>query len=577
MDNQKIGNLLNLAMEATEREREESLELEVGYDAEDERWNVIIKYSGELSGLESEGIIITPLLGNYAVVNLSQNRLEEFSHRPQVEYVEKPKSLFFSVVTGRAVSCVNPVQSDKIQLYGKGVLIACIDSGVDYAHRDFRNEDGTTRIVSLWDQTIPGNPPEGYRIGTEYTREEINAALQSTSLAERAKLVPSRDTSGHGTAVLAIAAGNGAESQGVYRGVAPESELLVVKLGVPREGGFPRTTELMQGVDYAVRAAVRLGKPLVINLSFGNSYSSHSGRSLVETYLDDVAGMGKTVICVGSGNEGNVGGHTSGTVSPRETYPVEMGIGMYEPSVNVQIWKNYQDRMKIYLEHPSGERVGPLEQILEAQRFRMGDTELLVYYGEPSPYSIAQEIYVDFLPVQDYVDSGIWKFYLEPVRIIEGDFDMWLPGGEQVGKATRFYQPTPDRTLTIPSTALQVITVGAYNPRLQSYADFSGRGYTRGTDYIKPDLVAPGVDIRTARAGGGYGLVTGTSFATPFVSGGAALLMEWGIVKRNDPYLYGEKLKSYLISGARQLPGFAEFPNPQVGYGALCVRDSIPV
>lgn len=296
----------------------------------------------------------------------------------------------------------------------------------------------------------------------------------------------------------------------------------------------------------------------------------------METYLDDVAGMGKTVICVGSGNEGNVGGHTSGTVSPRETYPVEMGIGMYEPSVNVQIWKNYQDRMKIYLEHPSGERVGPLEQILEAQRFRMGDTELLVYYGEPSPYSIAQEIYVDFLPVQDYVDSGIWKFYLEPVRIIEGDFDMWLPGGGQVEKATRFYQPTPDRTLTIPSTALQVITVGAYNPRLQSYADFSGRGYTRGTDYIKPDLVAPGVDIHTARAGGGYGLVTGTSFATPFVSGGAALLMEWGIVKRNDPYLYGEKLKSYLISGARQLPGFAEFPNPQVGYGALCVRDSIP-
>ena len=179
------------------------------------------------------------------------------------------------MVTGRAVSCVNPVQSDKISLYGKGVLIACIDSGVDYAHRDFRNEDGTTRIFSLWDQTIPGNPPEGYRIGTEYTREEINAALQSTSLAERAKLVPSRDTSGHGTAVLAIAAGNGAESQGVYRGVAPESELLVVKLGVPREGGFPRTTELMQGVDYAVRTAVRLGKPLVINLSFGNSYGAH--------------------------------------------------------------------------------------------------------------------------------------------------------------------------------------------------------------------------------------------------------------------------------------------------------------
>ncbi|MBS6195813.1 MAG: S8 family peptidase [Clostridiales bacterium] len=400
--------------------------------------------------------------------------------------------------------------------------------GVDYTHEDFRNGDGTTRIVSLWDQTIPGRPPEGYRIGTEYTEEEINLALEAGTLREREQIVPSRDSSGHGTAVLGIAAGNGRESQGVFRGMAPESRLLVVKLGIPGPNAFPRTTELMQGVDYAVKKSIQLGMPLVVNLSFGNSYGSHSGRSLVETYLDEAANAGRTSICVGTGNEGSRAGHVSGVVKEGENYVVELGIGEYEPSVNVQIWKNYQDHMEIYIEHPAGGRIGPVQQIMGAQRFRIMGTELLVYYGEPNPYSMSQEIYVDFLPTDSYVDSGVWKFHFVPQRVVQGDFDMWLPGGGVLSEATRFYRPTPDTTLTIPSTALQVISVGAYNAQLQSYADFSGRGYTRVVQQIKPDLVAPGVNIRTVRAGGGYGVVTGTSFATPFVSGAAALLMEWG-------------------------------------------------
>lgn len=577
MANQKISDLLNLALEATAREREESMELDVGYDREEQRWDVIIRYSGEIRELERPGIFITPLLGNYAIVNLPQNEIEAFSGQEQVEYMEKPKRLYFAVASGRAVSCMNPVQNQPPRLFGQGVLVACIDSGVDYTHADFRNEDGTTRILRLWDQTIPGRPPQGYRIGTEYTQDEINRALQAQTARERAEIVPSRDTSGHGTAVLGIAAGNGRESQGVNRGVASQSQLLVVKLGLPRSDSFPRTTELMQGVDYAIRQAAALGLPLALNLSFGNSYGSHSGRSLVETYMDGAANFGRASICVGSGNEGSRAGHTSGVVRQGENLEVELGIGEYEPTVNVQLWKNYQDRMEIYVVHPSGAMIGPVQQIRGAQRFRIQNTELLVYHGEPSPYSTAQEIYVDFLPVGGYVDSGIWKFRFVPVRILQGDFDMWLPGGGVLGQATRFYQPTPDTTLTIPSTALQVITVGAYNPQLQSYADFSGRGYTRVIRQVKPDLAAPGVNILTTRAGGGYAQMTGTSFAAPFVTGAAALLMEWGIARGNDPYLYGEKVKSYLISGARQLPGEREWPNPRLGWGVLCVSDSLPI
>lgn len=163
---------------------------------------------------------------------------------------------------------MNGLSRAPLGLTGKGVLLAIIDSGIDYTHPDFRNADGTTRLLALWDQTIEGMPPKGYRIGTEFTREELNQSL-------RENRVLSRDLSGHGTAVAGIAAGNGRASKGKYRGVAPESELLVVKLGIPRPDSFPRTTELIQGVDYAVRKALELSMPLVINLSFGNTYGSH--------------------------------------------------------------------------------------------------------------------------------------------------------------------------------------------------------------------------------------------------------------------------------------------------------------
>lgn len=577
MNNQKIGNLLNLAMDATPGERQRSLELDVGFERQTRRWDVVIRYSGDIDSLASEDILITKLLGNYAVVNLPQELLEEFSRQVQVEFVEKPKRLFFAAADGRAVSCINVVQNQGWELFGEGVLVACVDSGIDYTHPDFRNEDGSSRILRLWDQTIPGNPPEGYRIGTEYTKEQIDQALRASSRQEREAIVPSRDTSGHGTAVMGIAAGSGRESGGVYRGIASKSPLLVVKLGVPDPDSFPRTTELMQGVDYAVRQAIRLGYPLALNLSFGNNYGSHSGRSLVEAYMDQAGGAGRTTICVGTGNEGSRAGHAAGVVTQEKEARVEMSVGEYEPTVNVQIWKNYQDRMGILIGHPSGQYVGPIQPIQGTQRLTVRNTELLIYYGEPSPLSTSQEIYVDFLPTGSYIDAGVWTFRLVPSgRIVTGDFDMWLPGGGVLGDATRFYRPTPDTTLTIPSTAHQALSVGAYDPRLQSYADFSGRGFTRVIRQVKPELTAPGVGIRTTRAGGGYQEVTGTSFATPFVTGAAALLMEWGMVRGNDPFLYGEKVKSYLINGARHLPTESEYPNPRLGYGVLCLRDSIP-
>ena len=584
MPDQKLDNLLNLALDATEEEREKSRNLNVGYEKQTRKWEIIVKYSEMGDSVEAllggSGISVVPLLGGYAIVTLPESMLEEYSRRPQIEFIEKPTRLYFEDLFSKEASCITQVQRDEpgnLQLTGRGVLIGIVDSGVDYRHPAFLTADGKSRILRLWDQSIPGNPPEGYATGTEYTNEEINEAL-SLSVQEGRRLVPSEDGSGHGTAVLGVAAGSDFSRGAVNRGVAYESDLLVVKMGIPRQDSFPRTTELMQGVDYLVRQAIRLGRPIALNLSFGNNYGSHRGDSLLETYLDNVSGMGKNVICVGMGNNGNDALHTGGKLSPGEIQEIELGVGAFEPTLNVQLWKNYEDEMEIYLENPAGERVGPIFETLGAQRWQAGNTELLIYYGKPAPYHVTQEIYVDFLPQDEktpYVDSGVWKIILAARNIKNGEYFLWLPGGKTLNPGTAFYLPRPQGTLTIPATARRVISVGAYDARQNTYADFSGRG-CRALPYPKPDLAAPGVDIYAPRPGGGYAAFTGTSFSTPFVTGAAALLMEWGIIRRNDPYLYGEKLKAYLRRGAKALQGSEKLPNDLIGWGRLCLESSLP-
>ena len=576
MNDQKLENILNLALESTESERRRSENLNVGYDPADRTWEVIIKYTENLENVRQIAEEVTELFGGFAVVRLKEDAMELLTDIPQVTFVEKPKALYFALENARFSSCLTGVQRGIEGLSGKEVIFACVDSGVDYNHPDFRNEDGSTRILYLWDQTIPGNPPTGYSRGTEFTAEQINNALGAQTVQERRRIVPSEDISGHGTSVLGIGAGNGRGSGGRFRGVAYEADLIVVKLGVPGKIGFPRTTELMEGVDYSIRKAVELQKPVAVNLSFGNNYGAHNNNSLLESYLNTVAGVGKNVICVGMGNEGISSVHQSLTLTENETVTVEFSVGEYQQSTNLQLWKSYTDRIRIFVESPGGAMIGPLEENLGIQRFRLQDTELLVYYGDPTPYSVLQEIYIDFLPTGQYLTSGIWKLLIEPVEIVWNLANLWLPVSETSSSRTRFLTPSVEGSFTVPAAALNVISVAAYDSLTDSYADFSGRAFNVLPWAGKPDLAAPGVDIQTVAVGGGYRSVTGTSFATPFVAGSAALLMEWGIVRGNDPFLFGNKVKAYLRRGARELPGFTEVPNNRIGYGALCVEDSLP-
>ena len=559
MANQKLEDQLSLALDTPAQMREKSDNLDTGYAPLENTWELIVKYNGNLDRLTG-GIRVEPLIAGYAIVTIPENLIGAFSRMEEIEFIEKPKKLYPQVTAGLGASCFYPLLqpvSGKA-LSGQGVYMAILDSGIDYTDPMFRYADGTTKIAWLWDQGKRADaekgekPPQGFFTGVEYSRKMLNANLQKNS--ERL----TTDVTGHGTNVAKIAV------QG-----APESELIFVKLDTAR-GTYPSTVSLLRAFTYVAKKAQAENMPVAINLSYGNTYGAHDGSSLLERFIDNITEVGRNVICIGAGNEGASAGHFAGKLSENEIQRISFAMGTYERSFSLQLWKWYADRMDISILSPAGEQYLIRNQNAggEAQQAVMEQTKLLIFSGRPQPYRKREEVYIDFIPVETYLNTGIWTIEITPRRIANGELRLYMPSAVVRSENTRFLLPSPAQTLTIPSTAQKVITVGAYNAYVRSYAAFSGRG-DAGSDRAennKPDLAAPGVNIRIGEGEGGA-VVSGTSYATPFVTAAAALLMEYGIVQGNDPFLYGEKVKAYLHAGARQLPGYDIWPNDQVGWG----------
>ena len=659
---EKLENSLQLALDTPQAEREASASLNTGFNEADKTWELIVKYNNSpnfLSYVNSRQIQTDLLLSGYAILTIPESEIPALTRQPFLEFVEQPKRLFFADRAGLSASCIPAnrifynalpdVSEPPFTLTGKGVLIGIIDSGIDFTNPDFRNPDGSTRIRALYDiqqnkifsredinlylqsEAFEGvdNPnlqSEAFEGGnnpnlqSEAFEAVNNPNLQNEASPENVTISLSRaiDFSGHGTAVAGIAASNGASSRGYFEstargnggtyentlaGVAPEAELLVVKLGQDIPDSFPRTTQLMKAVNWTVLTATEMGMPISINISIGNTYGPHDGSSLLETFLDAAAEVGRTSICVGSGNEGSNRGHTSITFGQNETGTkyIPLSIGDYETGLTIQLWKNYSSDCSVALVAPdgtvypvvetfptlTGTFLRPAASLDRSLTISTTGETILVYIGTPVPYSINQELYFDFIPKAEYLTRGIWQFRIEKIVSNPLSLNLYLPVGLTRSLETRFVDPDTSNTITIPSTASRVITVGAYDPYTDLVPDFSGRGYileqlvtdreATGTSTffqtrVKPDLVAPGVNIVSNDLLGGYSTFTGTSFAAPFVTGGAALLMEWGIVRGNDRYMYGQKIKATLQRLARQLEAYPSVPNEVSGYGALCLQ-----
>lgn len=533
---------------------------------------VIVKYNGDIVRVaELLGGTAEKLSDRYAVITAESDRIEDLYRFTEIEDIESAKRIYFETNFNLSSSCIGTVQEkNSFALTGRGVAAGIIDSGIDYTHLDFRNDDGTSRILALWDQTIDGAPPEGFNEGSEYTNNMINLALASS---EPFDVVPSKDNIGHGTAVAGIAAGNGSASDGENSGVAPLCDLIVVKVGQKGNDFFAQTTEIMRAVRYVIDKAREYAKPVAINLSFGMNNGAHDGGSLFEEFLSEVSNEWKCVIVAPTGNEGAAGHHYSGRVGNGETKNIEFFTASGIAGFYLTLWKNFADRFAVELIFPGGMSSGIIDIENQIKTVRYGGIVLTVIYGQPTRYSADQEVYFDVSSESGSMNAGAWILRIVPVDIVDGSFEIWLPTLEEATGRTYFSGPDVYGTMTIPATARKLVRVAGYNDRIGSIAPFSGVGRRDSTDQL-PDVAAPAVNILTARVGGGYDSFTGTSFAAPFVTGSAALMMEWAIINGNSPFFYGERIRAFLRLGAKRSSGTV-YPNPQFGYGRLCLSTTL--
>lgn len=544
--------------------------------------NYIIKYSGDIEVIRTLADEVTVLLENYAIVDIAIENYEAFSMLNEVIYIEEPNLIYENISNVINENCIGNVQRGE-KLFGEGVIIAVIDSGINFDSSVFDDVNGITRIIYYWDQTDEnGIPPIGYGIGSLYDKEEITIIRESLSDADRFRLWQNQ----HGTAVASIAAGNFSEDKSRNLGIATKSDIIGVKLGNVNNDG-PRTSELMQAIDFCLRKSIELRKPLVINISFGNSYGPHDGTSLIERYIDDVSGITKSTIVVGIGNEGLTNRHFQSILSD-ETVDADIAVGTFERNLKISFWIEYSEYIGISLVLPSGKKVkifnlqnnseveidnnivtdfnntitNRVEVVVDGMR-------IVAFYRMPTPFSVMTEIFIGiYSRNEELIESGIYQLKIEPVNIKKGEINGWIVSDNITAG---FLLPSANKTLTLPSTASSVISVGAYDSALGSVAAFSGRGFVYGNN-VKPDIIASGVNIVAAYRDE-TALFTGTSFATPVVAGSVALLKEWGIVRGNDSNLYGEKVRAYLRRGARPIDGQLLIPDDKVGFGLLCLSD----
>lgn len=536
--------------------------------------DLLLSYTN-ISSIQESGYCFSAITNTLAVlhmpvVDLPDNYIQLFG------YDVNPKCFGLTDIESVEASGVYTLRSlPATNLRGQSVLIGIIDTGIDYTHDVFRNADGTSRIVSIWDQTIQdGNPPEGFQYGTEYLKEEINEALQ---LPDPYLVVPTRDDNGHGTLIAGIAAGNTVEEEG-FTGVAPDSEIVVVKLKeaknylkeffrIPQEALAFQENDIMFGVSYLFQVSRRLQMPISICIGLGTNQGSHDEYGILTSYLNSVANTSGIAISVPAGNEGNQGHHYYGVVGDIVDYDtLELRVGPNEYGFTMELWGNAPNTFSIDVLSPTGEYIPRIPaRINESReiRFIFEETVLNIDYFLIESSTGDQLILVRFLKPTE----GIWRFRVYATGDLELSYHVWLPMTGFISGDTFFTEPTPTTTITSPGNSSTPMTVTAYDITNDSLYLNAGRGFSRGST-INPDFAAPGVGIIGPSTNNSFVIMSGTSLAAAHNAGISALLLEWGVSLGFLTNISSVEIKNMIIRGAERDPNNL-YPNTNWGYGIV--------
>lgn len=499
-------------------------------------------------------------------------------------YIAIPK--LFGLMDTSAVEATGALRLQRVRgasLTGNGVIVGFIDTGIDYTNDIFKNVTGRTRILSIWDQSDQsGTHPQGIEFGSEYTREDIDRALQSENPYS---IVPTKDTQGHGTFMAGVACGS-EDVENNFIGAANESQIAVVKLKKAKKylrdfylieenvQDVYQENDIMQAVTYLRNLSRRESKPLVLVLGLGTGSGQRSGGSALSQQLNDLGEMIGCCVVTCAGNEGNARLHYKGSVLNKEYEDVELRVGEGTNGFTMELWGNSPDIISVAFISPAGEMISRIPA-------RVGQSDTVEFLLEKSKIDISYSLVeagggVELIFMR-FIDPtpGVWIIRVYGNNILEGDYNIWLPIKQFIDKETYFLKPNPDITLTVPSTTQATITVAAYDNMTNALFTDSSRGFTR-TNEIKPDITAPGVNVYGPGINNNYVRKSGTSVAAALVAGNCAQLMQWGIVEKNETQMKTNYIKNFLIRGAIRDRNIV-YPSKEWGYGKVNVYEAFSI